>query len=181
MLARELAVIAASLCAAVAVGSTAAALETRYSRASRASTASPAQPQDLGTMLAEGLRATPGCLAADVAQWDSGKRSVVGWFEDKDAVIAWYDSQMHRHLMQPMGGPQGEPLAHVPDDQGPIMVIATITPSDRPIIEGFPAPIGQISIEMFAPLPGGAYINGRLAPDGFEVEHMRDLAAQDGR
>ena len=75
-------------------------------------------------------------------------------------------------------GATGEPLAHVPDDQGPIMVIATITPSDTPEIEGFPVPISQISIELFAPLPGGAHVNGRLAPEAFEVEHMRDLTGQ---
>lgn len=136
----------------------------------------PSQP-DLGDSLVAGLLASPGCLGADACRWNSGKSSIIGWFEDKDAVIAWYDSTMHERLMEPMGGASDEPLAHVPDDQGPIMILATITPSARPEIEGFPAPISQISIEMFAPLPGGAYINGRLAPEGFEVEHMRDLAA----
>ena len=139
--------------------------------------ATPAVQPDLGEMLLQGLRATPGCLAADGARWDSGKNSIVGWFESKDAVIAWYDSNVHRHLMEPMGGASSEPLAHVPDDQGPIMVIATSTFSERPEIEGFPAPISQISIELFAPLPGGAHVNGRLAPDTFTVEHMRDLTA----
>lgn len=135
-----------------------------------------AQQPDMGDMLVKGLLATPGCLAADIAQWDSGRTSVVGWFESKQAVIAWYDSGLHHRLMQPMGGGSPEPLAHIPDDQGPIMVMATITPSARPEIEGFPMPISQVSIELFAPLPGGAHLNGRLAPDTFPVEHMRDLS-----
>jgi len=135
----------------------------------------PSQP-DVGNMLLQGLRDTPGCLAADAANWESGKNSIVGWFESKQAIIVWYDSQVHRRLMEPMGGASDEPLAHIPDDQGPILVIASITFSETPQIQGFPAPISQISIELFAPLPGGAHINGRLAPEGFQVEHMRNLA-----
>lgn len=135
------------------------------------------QRPDIGQMLVEGLRSTPGCLGADIAEWQSGRASVVGWFESKDAVIAWYDHPMHRRFMGGMDGASQEPLAHIPDDQGPIMVVATITPSERPEIPGFPGPISQISIELFAPLPGGAYINGRLSPEGFQVEHFRDLSA----
>lgn len=162
-----------ALCMAVAAG--AAVISARLLSPALADQQPAAQQPDMGDMLVKGLLDTPGCLAANIAQWDSGKTSVVGWFESKQAVIAWYDSGLHRRLMQPMGGGSPEPLAHIPDDQGPIMVMATITPSARPEIEGFPAPISQVSIELFAPLPGGAHLNGRLAPDTFPVEHMRDL------
>lgn len=174
---RDLTTVALTLSVAAAIGTVAAGLAPARSAAAAAAE----QPQNLGEMLTRALRETEGCLGADNAQWDSGRASVVGWFESKEAVLNWYHSAMHERLMTPMGGASDEPMAHIPDDQGPIMVIATITPSDHPEIRGFPAPISQVSIELFAPLPGGAFINGRLSPEEFEVEHMRDLGADDGQ
>ena len=55
------------------------------------------------------------------------------------------------------------------------MVIASLTFSDRPQIDGIPIPISQISIEVYQAAPGGAYINGKLAPESFKVEHMKNL------
>jgi hypothetical protein len=40
-------------------------------------------------------------------------------------------------------------------------------------------PISQISIEMYTPLPGGAAVNGRLAPEGFNIPHFRNLDPQE--
>jgi hypothetical protein len=138
------------------------------------------QRQDGGGMpdLVAGLRATPGCLGVDAGQFSSGKQSIFAWFESKQAVIDWYNSDMHRSTMRnlsPMLG-GGSPLKHVPDDAGPILVIASLTMSDRPHFDDFPTlPISQISIELFSPLPGGAHLGGRLSPDTFEVPHMSDL------
>ncbi len=140
----------------------------------------PAQPPrggtpDLGGMLLAGLRATPGCLGADAAQTASGRSVIIGWFEDKAAAMRWYEHPMHRRMMAGMDtGREEPPMAHVPEGI-PLMVMATITPSDRPRIEGFPAPISQVSIELFTPVPGGAQINGRLSPAEFPVPHMRSL------
>ncbi|MFK7959924.1 MAG: hypothetical protein AB8G96_05295 [Phycisphaerales bacterium] len=140
-----------------------------------------AQPAgaDMGRMLIEGLRATPGCLGADAAETMSGRNSIFGWFENREAAMNWYRNPVHRRMMQMAGGGSPEPMKYVPEDV-PIMVIATITPSEAPEIEGMPLPIKQISIELFTPLPGGAHINGRLSPKAFKVKHMKDYAEADG-
>ncbi len=132
-------------------------------------------------LLVEGLLATEGCLGADAGQMMSGKNVIVAWFEDKAATVRWYESNTHKGIMEGMTsdieGYSHTPLAHVDDEDTPIMVIATITPStDGSTLAGFPAPISQVSIELFAPLPGGAYWNGRFAPPAFEVEHIKDLS-----
>jgi hypothetical protein len=136
---------------------------------------------DLGAMLIQGLRSTPGCLGADAAQTMSGRNTIIGWFEDKAAAMAWYEHPMHQRMMGGMAdGDRSEPpMAHVPDDI-PLMIMATITPSERPEIPGFPGPIKQISIELFTPVPGGAMINGRLSPEGFKVAHMKNYSAPAG-
>ncbi len=140
---------------------------------------SPGQAMDLGGMLLAGLRATPGCLGADAARTASGRNVIIGWFEDKAAAMRWYEHPMHRRMMAGMGPERPEPpMAHVPDEI-PLMIMATITPSDRPEIGGFPAPISQVSIELFTPVPGGAHVNGRLSPADFPVPHMRSLGPEE--
>jgi len=135
----------------------------------------PAGQPDLRQILTNGLLATEGCLGVDAGQMASGKNSIFAWFEDKEAAKRWYHSPTHQRFLQGMGGaPEGkEPMAHVPEGV-PLLVIASITMSDKPEVPGFPAPISQISIELFTPAPGGAFVNGRLSPEGFEVAHMAD-------
>lgn len=135
------------------------------------------QPQnEMGQRLAAGLRATGGCLGVDLAQWESGKNTICAWFEDKDAVERWYYSDTHTGFMGAVGRAEDDhtPLEHVETD-GPIMVMATITFAGRPALPESRIPFSQISIELFEPLPGGAYISERLAPKKFAVPHMRDL------
>ncbi len=145
----------------------------------------PGQPDmDLAGMLLQGLRSTPGCLKAEAAQWTDGKASIVGWFEDRAAAMRWYEHPMHRRVMGGMRAAAGEgggdrPMADVPPDV-PLMILATITPSDRPEVPGFPGPISQISIELFTPVPGGAALNGRLSPEGFAVEGLEVYDAPEG-
>ncbi|MEM7227650.1 MAG: hypothetical protein AAF432_02440 [Planctomycetota bacterium] len=135
----------------------------------------PPNGNDMTAMLVNGLKATPGCLGVDLGGFESGRQSIFAWFENKAACKAWYYSRPHQAMMNMVTGDEelDPPLAHVEDD-GPIMVIATITPSNQPEIDGFPMPISQISIELFRPLPGGAHVNGRLSPAELEVPHMRD-------
>ncbi|MFG0256781.1 MAG: hypothetical protein ACF8GE_02650 [Phycisphaerales bacterium JB043] len=148
-----------------------------------------AQPQDqqqgerpdMGQMLIGGLQQVEGCLGVDAGQYMSGKRTIVAWFENKAAAQRWYYSDTHQYMMTGMGlGEEYEhkPLSHVQDEETPIMVIATITMSEDGTqgVEGFPVPISQVSIELFAPLPGGAHVNGRFSPESFEVPHMTDLS-----
>ena len=138
-----------------------------------------AQPagQDMGRALIEGLRATEGCLGVDAAQTQSGRNTIIAWFENKAAVKRWYYSDVHQSMITGLTRPdefETEPLRHVDDDETPIMVIATITFAERPHFESISLPISQISIELYAPLPGGAFLGRRLAPDSFKVPHMRD-------
>jgi hypothetical protein len=114
-----------------------------------------------------------------MGRFQSGKMAIIGWFENKAAVVAWYNDPTHRQMMMRMGGdPQeGEPLAHITDEEAPIMVIASITPAKEPM-PGMAMPISQISIELYAPLPGGAYLGSRLAPESFQVPHMRVIRAE---
>lgn len=129
---------------------------------------------DLGQMLMQGLMETEGCLGVDAASMESGKASILAWFEDAEAARRWYWSETHKRVMMGMGGGDRKPLEHAPEGV-PLLVIATITPSTTPEIAGFPAPISQVSIEIFRAVPGGAFVNGRLSPEAFEVEHMRDF------
>lgn len=125
------------------------------------------------TMLMQGLKSVDGCLGVEAAQTQSGKNVIIAWFRDAQAARDWYNHPIHKRMVGMVGGdPElNKPLEHVADGI-PVMVMATITPSDKPGVEGFPMPISQISIELYAPLPGGASVNGRLAPEAFPVEHM---------
>jgi len=130
---------------------------------------------DMGKELVEGLKATKGCLGVETAFTSTRKSVIFAWFEDKAATLRWYESDLHQTLMMGMnsggGGEERVPMAKVPDGV-PVMCIATITPSQKPMIPGFPAPISQVSIELYTPLPGGLALNGRFAPAGLKVEGM---------
>lgn len=137
---------------------------------------------DMGQRLVEGLRATPGCLGVDAGQFVSGKNAIIAWFENKEAAKRWYYSDTHMGMLGGLGADpatmEHAPLAHVEDENTPIMVIASITFTEQPEIEGVPMPISQIAIELYAPLPGGASINGRLAPDAFKVDNHKSYDAE---
>jgi len=124
-----------------------------------------------------GLEASPGCLGVELARTQSGKSVIFAWFTDKKAVVDWYHSPTHQRSMEMMfqNFEQGVPLEHIEDGTGPIMVIASLTMSDRPQLEGATqAPISQIAIEMYTPLPGGLHLNGRFAPADVKVPHLVD-------
>lgn len=136
------------------------------------------QRPDLGAMLIQGLESTEGCLGVDAGQFKSGKNAIIAWFENKAAAIRWYNSRTHMGAMHMAMGEQAatmkhDPLSHVDDPTIPIMVIASITFQNEPAIEGMNLPISQIAIELYTPLPGGAYITSRLAPDSLDVPHMK--------
>ena len=121
--------------------------------------------------LPNAIQSSPGCLGVELAQTASGKQVIFAWFEK--AVLAWYYSDAHQMLMK-MGGsgarPDG-PLAGVPDDGRPVLAIASITPAapgSGTRVGPFPA-ITQISIELYAPLPGGVAAGGRFAPSSVPV------------
>ncbi len=135
------------------------------------------QQPALGEQLVRGLLATPGCLGVQTAATSTGRNAIFAWFEDKAAVKRWYYSETHKGAMAAAGAqPGGDPLEHVSDDAGPIMVIASLVFTDRPMIEGLNMPISSISIELYEALPGGAFVTDRFAPPTVAVPHMKDLS-----
>ncbi len=146
---------------------------------------------DAGNEMVTALKAVKGCLGVETAFTSSRKSVIFAWFEDKAATMRWYESDYHQTMMMGMydevgaassaanGEAGGEaaasaeriPLEHVPDDV-PVMCIATITPTTKAAIPGFPMPISQVSIELYTPLPGGLALNGRFTPSGIRVPHQ---------
>jgi hypothetical protein len=129
--------------------------------------------------LPKALKAQPGCLGVEVARTMSGKQVIFAWFKDKSAVQDWYYSDAHQDVMQrfaPDYDVNAGPLENVPDDAGPILVIAALTPAAKSSFKEMKIPVAQISIELYAPLPGGAALGGRFAPAGVKVPHMREIA-----
>jgi Antibiotic biosynthesis monooxygenase len=125
--------------------------------------------------LAASVKASPGCLGVETAQTASGKSVIFAWFEDKKAALKWYNSDTHREMMKqflPDFKSNRKPLADVPDDSGPIMVVASITLSMKPTKEN-PLPFKQIAIEIYQPLGGGLSIGGRFAPEKMKVPSPR--------
>jgi hypothetical protein len=133
-------------------------------------------PMDRMPDLVKGLKETEGCLGVETARTSSGKNVIFAWFKDKEGVINWYESEMHQRVMFTFASGPGdrEPLAEVPDGTGPILVVASITMSDKPAVQGFRMPISQIAMELYTPLPGGAAVGGRFAPDSVKVPGLRD-------
>lgn len=156
---------------------------------------------DMGAELVAALKATKGCAGVELAMTQSRKSVIFAWFEDKAAALRWYHSDVHQTFMMGMaeaqgagyaaqggasGGDGGEgagagdaanegaaahgPMHAVPDDV-PVLCIATVTPSLKPMVPGFPMPISQVSIELYTPLPGGVSLNGRFTPDSIRIEH----------
>jgi hypothetical protein len=130
--------------------------------------------------LPEQVAQVEGCLGVDTAQTSSGKNVIFAWFEDKAAVERWYYNDTHQGAMQmffPQRAGKGKPLAGVPDDSGPLMVIASITmkADGKGDFEETELPISQIAIEVYAPVTGGFYLGERFAPEGVRVKGMRDV------
>lgn len=132
---------------------------------------------DIGALLIQGLKNTEGCLGVEVAQTMSGKNVIFAWFEDKEAVKRWYYSDAHMGAMRALAPDHepGPPLKGVPDDVGPIMAIASLTPSQTAQVDGINMSISQISIELYTPLTGGLFAGGRFAPDSLVVPGMVDV------
>jgi hypothetical protein len=128
--------------------------------------------------LVGGLKAIPGCLGVETAQTTSGKKVIFAWFEDKKAVLRWYNSDMHQGAMKMLLGDQkpDPPLQGVPDDVGPLLVIASLTMADKSQFQGFSMPISQISIELYKPVTGGIFLGSRFAPASLKIPGMKDYA-----
>ena len=126
------------------------------------------------------LKKSKGCLGVETAMTSSNKQVIFAWFEDKKAVLRWYSSPAHRAVMRGFvsaGANLKKPLEHIEDGTGPIMVVASLTMTEKPTFEGLSLPVSQIAIELYQPLPGGSYLGGRFTPKSVPVAHSRDLGA----
>jgi hypothetical protein len=130
-----------------------------------------------GPDLIAALKATPGILGVETARTATGKQVIFAWFENKKAVLTWYYSDTHRSLQKMLapGGPARTPMADVPDDGSPMLVVASLTPSSEPPSAANPFPVTQIAIELYKPLPGGLAAGGRFAPAAMKVPGLVDL------
>lgn len=140
-------------------------------------------PQGQGRQIPDlvgALQKVEGCLGVETARTPGGKQVIFAWFEDKAAVLRWYHGPTHQHVMQAFayGADLKKPLEHIEDGTGPIMVIASLTMSDKEHFEGLSLPVSQIAIELYQPLPGGSYLGGRFTPKSVPVAHSRDLLAE---
>jgi hypothetical protein len=127
------------------------------------------------------LKATPGCLGIELAQTQGGKRVIFAWFENKKAALKWYYSGIHQKAMH-QAFPTfvaDEPLQDVPDNAGPILAIASITPSAKPLSKVIGMPFSQIAIELYQPLPGGISLGGRFTPEAVKMPKMRTTTVKD--
>jgi heme-degrading monooxygenase HmoA len=131
--------------------------------------------------LVGGLQKTPGCLKVETARTTSGKQVIFAWFENKQAVLKWYYSDTHIAAMRLIGGEAGShPLADVPDDDQPVLAVASVTLNGNPTPDQ-PMSLKQIAIELYRPLPGGIAVGGRFGPDAMKIPGLRDLPmAPDG-
>ena len=68
-----------------------------------------------------------------------------------------------------------KPMAHVKDENIPVMVMASITLAEKGVLPG-PMPVSQISIELYTPLDAGASINGRLMPEEIKLKHFNSIS-----
>jgi heme-degrading monooxygenase HmoA len=128
--------------------------------------------------LVGGLKATPGCLGVEPVAAKGGKQiAIMAWFKDKASLEGWYNSQMHREAMAKFlpGFSSGrKPLSLIKDPKQPILVIASVTPSEKPA-EGQSLAVSQIAIELYTPLPGGIALGHSFAPDSLSVEGLMRL------
>jgi hypothetical protein len=132
--------------------------------------------------LQKGLMETPGCLGVQTFAVDSGKKLVISaWFENRKAMEAWYYSKMHQDAMAKffpgMGGKGGKPFAAFKDEKAPMLVIASVTPGDKPIGNGSKLAVSQIAIEGYTPVPGGIAFGGTFAPTGLKVPGLVRIPA----
>jgi len=131
--------------------------------------------------LQKGLMETPGCLGVQAFAVNGGRKQVIAaWFENRKAVDAWYHSAMHSDAMAkyfPKMGKQQKAFPAFTDEKSPILVIASVTPGNKPIGSGSNLHVDQIAIEGYTPVPGGLAIGGTFAPEKLAVPGLIRIPA----
>lgn len=122
--------------------------------------------------LVEALKASRGCLGVELARTQSGKNVIFAWFQDKQAVLRWYFSEPQQQVLDrffPGRQVTDRTLDEVPDDAGPIMVIASVTLSQHSHFQQTRLPVSQLAVELYVPIPGGVSLGGRFAPEAVRI------------
>lgn len=131
--------------------------------------------------LGKGLLETPGCLGIQAFSVNDGKTFVISaWFKNRKAMEAWYYSKMHQDAMAkffPGMGKDKKPFAEFKDENAPLLVIASVTPGDKPVGYGSKLAVSQIAIEGYTPIPGGLALGGTFAPEKLDVSGLVRLPA----
>ncbi|HRK21445.1 MAG TPA: antibiotic biosynthesis monooxygenase [Fimbriimonadaceae bacterium] len=126
--------------------------------------------------LAAGLQATPGCLGVQTFRVDgTAKQVIAAWFENRKAMEAWYYGTMHQDAMKkffPGYSSDRKPFADFKDEKSPLLIVASVTPGDRPIGNGSNLHVAQIAIEGYSPIPGGVAFGGSFGPKELAVPGM---------
>lgn len=130
--------------------------------------------------LGRGLMETPGCLG--VTSFARGKQQVIAaWFENRKAMEAWYYSPMHQGAMAKffpgMGKNKTKPFAAFTDEKSPMLVIASVTPGEKPVGSGSNLHVSQIAIEGYTPVPGGVAFGSTFAPEKLSVPGLVRIPA----
>ncbi len=127
------------------------------------------------------LRSFDGVLGVRAMRWEGESREALfAWFEDKAAALDWYYSAEHVDAAEAMLTKsidrQEEPLAHVADDSGPLLIIFYVAADPTAEIpDGLSLPLTALSMEIYQPLPGGTSIRGRFTPESVEIPHHARL------
>lgn len=131
------------------------------------------------------LRAAEGVLGVRAMRWeDENREALFAWFEDREALLNWYLSSEHLDavdaiLTHSLG--DSEPLAHLPEDSGPLLVIFYIAARPgTPPPEGLTLPLSAFSIEIYTPAAGGVTLVDGFAPARFKIPHHRRLLTDEG-
>lgn len=130
--------------------------------------------------LQKGLQETPGCLGVQTFGASGGKQVIAAWFENRKAMEAWYYGKMHQEAMAkffPSFEKTGRPFAEFRDEKAPLLIIASVTPGEKPIGNGSRLAVSQIAIEGYTPIPGGIAIGGTFAPESLLVPGLVRLAS----
>jgi hypothetical protein len=119
------------------------------------------------------MQTSTGCLGVEKAKSSSGKEVYFSWFKNKESIVDWYNGTLHQKLMKRTfpGKVFRTPLENVPDDAGPILVITSMTYDPQAKLGGR-FPFSQMAVELYTPLKGGMFANGRFAPSAVEVPEL---------
>jgi hypothetical protein len=116
--------------------------------------------------IVDALRSIPGCRAVELAHTESGRHTILAWFEDWQGLLRWYRSDFHRRLQAtyfPDYTP-GEPLADVATPDGPLVAAASLTldPAMDPAAEMLR--IDDLTVEVYTPLSADSLLGANLGP-----------------